>query len=100
MNTVQSQQFIVGALAATGVIAAGESIAAGHAPAARTVIGFAGASIGLGVIALWSPDFASSLAGLVLVAAIFTSAPDLWSGIISATSTPRPTPTKKGTVSV
>ena len=100
MNTVQSQQFIVGALAATGVIAAGEAIAAGHAPAARTVIGFAGSAIGLGVIALWSPDLASSLAGLVLVATIFTSAPDLWSGIISATSGPSATPTSKGTVSV
>lgn len=90
-TTIGAQQFIVGAMTATGVIAAGEAIAEGSPPMARTFIGYAGACLGLGVVALWAPDLAASLAGLVLVATIFTKSDTLMSGIIQITgATPSP----------
>ena len=85
MNTNDSQAFIVGAMTATGVIAVGESVAEGHAPPARVFLGFAGACIGLGIIALWAPDLAASLSGLVLVATIFVNADTLMSDIVKIT---------------
>lgn len=85
MTPIGAQQFIVGAMTATGVIAAGEAIAEGRTPVARTFIGYAGACIGLGVIALWAPALSASMAGLVLVATIFTKSDTLWSGIIQIT---------------
>ncbi len=85
MNVVQSQSFIVGAMAGTAIITTAETLAEGKPPAARSLIGFAGACVGLGIIALWAPDLAASLSGLVLVATIFVNSQALTSAIIKIT---------------
>ena len=85
MNTLKAQTIVIGGMTAVGIVAAANTVAEGSAPAPRMAIGYAGACLGLGVIALYSPNTAASLTGLVVVATIFTQSDALWSAIIKVT---------------
>ena len=87
MNEPRADQLVVGCLAATAAIGAGNAIVAGHAPPARQVVGITFAAVGLSVGAMFAPGIAGGLAVLVLTTTALVYGGPVWDAITSATTT-------------
>lgn len=71
MSPEQSQGVVVGCLAATAAVAAGNQIIAGSAPTFRQLAGGAFVAVGLASVALVAPDLAAGFSVLILTSAVF-----------------------------
>lgn len=71
MSPDQSQGVVVGCLAATAAVAAGNQIVAGSAPTFRQLAGGAFVAVGLASVSLVAPDLAGGFAVLILTSAVF-----------------------------
>lgn len=96
MNEDRADQLVVGCLAATAAIAAGNAVVAGTAPAPRQLVGLTFAGLGLAVGAMFAPGLASGLAVLMLTTTALVYGGPLYDAVSSVTGDPT-TPTPKGT---
>lgn len=71
MNEFKAQAMVVGCLAASGAVAIGNDIVAGHAPAFKQLAGFAFTATALATLAIPAPDLAAGFAVLILTSAVF-----------------------------
>lgn len=71
MSPDQSQGIVVGCLAGTAAVAAGNQILAGSPPSFRQLAGGAFVAVGLASVALVAPDLAAGFSVLILTSAVF-----------------------------
>lgn len=99
MTEDRAQQLVIGCLAASAVIAAGNSIADGHAPAARQLVGFGFVAVGLATASMFAPGLAGGMAVLVLTSTALLYGTPLYEAVTGVTSTStttnHPTTTRK-----
>lgn len=88
MNQERSQQLVIGCLAASAAIAAGNAVAEGQAPEARQIVGFAFAGIGLATLSMFAPGLAGGMAALVLTTSVFVYGAPLYDAVTDATEPP------------
>lgn len=89
MNTLRSQELVVGCLAASAVVAAGSTLADGEAPGIRLLIGGAGTAVGLAVVSMFAPDLAGSFAVLILTATVFNYGAPFMDAVVEFTRKPK-----------
>ena len=87
MNEPRADQLVVGCLAATAAIGAGNAIVAGHAPAAKQIVGLTFAAVGLAVGAMFAPGLAGGTAVLILTTTALLYGGPLWDAVSSVTNT-------------
>lgn len=93
MSPDQSQGIVVGCLAATAAIAAGNQIIAGAAPSFRQIAGGAFVAVGLASVALVAPDLAAGFSVLILTSATFVYGSPLFDALSAPPSSfPRTSP--------
>lgn len=93
MSEDRAQGLVVGCLAASAVIGAGNAIAEGHAPSARQLVGFSFVAVGLATASMFAPNLAGGMAALVLVSSVFLYSEPLYqavSGVVGTSSTTSP----------
>jgi hypothetical protein len=94
MSPDQSQGIVVGCLAATAAIVAGNQVVAGEAPEFRQLVGGAFVAVGLASVALVAPDLAAGFSVLILTSAVFVYGAPLFDTLAapSPSSFPRSSP--------
>jgi len=85
VNGFKAQGVIIGCMAATGVIAAGDAIAEDHMFTFRQGVGFMFVSFGLATGALFAPELAASMAVLTLTSAVFLYGQPLLDAVTTVT---------------
>jgi hypothetical protein len=104
-SETRGQELIVGCLAASAAVAAGSSLATGHVPGLRLVVGLAFTGVGLATVSMLAPDLAGGFAVLILTTTIFvygTPLMDAVTGLTGGLTAGRgatPTPTQEGSLS-
>lgn len=102
MIEARSQELVVGCLAASAAVSAGSSLASGHVPGVRLVVGLAFTGLGLATVSMVAPDLAGSFAVLILTTTVFVYGGPLFDNVGRLTAPPvassapgsqRPTPT-------
>jgi hypothetical protein len=73
-------------MAATGAIAAGNAVVAGHPPTPRQVVGLTFAALGLGTVAMFAPGLAGGLSVLMLTTTALLYAGPLWDAVSTVTN--------------
>lgn len=104
MSPDASQSFVIGCMAASGAIAAGNAIATDAHFTFRQGVGFTFATLGLATVGMFAPSLAAGLSALVLTSAVFVYGQPLLDAVTtitgpsaapSAASTPTTTPSTK-----
>lgn len=90
MNEDRAQSLVIGCLAASAVIAAGNAIAEGHAPEARQLVGFSFVAVGLATASMFAPGLAGGMAVLVLTSTAMIYGSPLYEAVTSTTSATAP----------
>lgn len=87
MTPDRSQQLVIGCLAASAAIGAGNAVADGRPPELRQVVGFAFVGVGLATAALFTPGLAGGFAVLVLTSTALLYGGPLYEAVTAVTST-------------
>lgn len=82
----RAQELIVGCLAATGVVAAGSTLAQGGTPGLRMIVGLTVSAATLAVVSMGAPDLAGGMAVLVLTTTVFVYGAPLMNAVTSLVS--------------